>query len=51
MEQTGGEEEDVSNYWMTLRKQDVTGNLKLSFCGELALEKPMNLSYDRLKNE
>jgi len=25
MEETGGEEEDVSNYWMTLRKISDTG--------------------------
>ena len=42
------EEEYVSNYWMTLRKWQDTGNWKTKHylvpCGESALEEAMDLS-------
>ena len=42
------EEEDVSNYWMTLRKREDNGNSKrkhqIALSGELALEEAMGLS-------
>jgi hypothetical protein len=43
------EEEDVSSYWMTLRKRKDTLHCKrkhqIALCGELALEKATDLSY------
>jgi len=40
---------------MTLRKQEGTGNWKRKHqnapCGELALEKAIDLSYDRLRDD
>jgi hypothetical protein len=46
------EEEDVSSYWIILRKRGDTGNWKkdhqIAAFGELALEGAMDLSYDRL---
>jgi hypothetical protein len=42
------EEEDVSSYWMTLRKRECTGNWKgkhkMAVSAELALEEAMDLS-------
>jgi hypothetical protein len=38
------EKEDVSRYWMTLRKRWDTVNLKITLCGELALLWAMELS-------
>jgi hypothetical protein len=40
-------EEDVSSYWMSLRKRKDTVNLKrkrlIALCGELAVEEAMGL--------
>ena len=41
------EKEEVSRWWMTLRKREVTGNLKkkhqIALCGELFLEEAVDL--------
>jgi hypothetical protein len=43
-----GRQEDVGNYWMTLRKGEDTliwkRKLWITLCGELALEEALNLS-------
>jgi hypothetical protein len=48
------EEEDVSNYWMTSRKREDTGNRKrkhsIALCGELSSEDSMEYGEDRLRN-
>ena len=50
-------EEDISSYWMKLRKQKVTGNGKrkhysyIALPGELAVEEAVNLSSDRLRGD
>lgn len=51
----GRRAEDVSIYWMTLRKREGNwnperGNNKSHF-GERVLEKAMDLSYGRLRND
>jgi hypothetical protein len=47
------EEEDVSSYWVALRKWDYAGNWMrkrwMAFCGELSLEEAVKLSKDRRK--
>jgi hypothetical protein len=46
-------EEDVSSYWIILRKRDDTGIEKtkhlIALCGELALTETVDLLYDRLQ--
>ena len=50
IEVTEDEEEDVSSYYMTLRKGEDTGNWKIehymALCGELALEEATDLSSE-----
>jgi len=47
-------EEDVSSYWMALRKREVTENWKRKACiallGELALTEALVVSEDRMQN-
>jgi len=49
------EEEDVSRYWMALRKRAFPGKWKrkllIVLSGELVVEEAMNLSQDRLRNK
>ena len=55
MEETGAEEEEVSNYWMALRKISDTGIWKWysrsQSHGELVVEVGVDLSQDRPRNE
>jgi hypothetical protein len=45
---TGKRREDLSSYWMTLRKRKYTGNCmrkhQIAMCAELALEEATDLS-------
>jgi hypothetical protein len=47
------DEEDVSSYWIILRKRDDTGIEKrkhsIALCGELALAGAVDLLYDTLQ--
>ena len=49
------EEEDISSYWTTLRKQEDTGNsdkeYQISLSGELALEVAVDLSQYRPRSD
>ena len=49
------EKEDVSSYWMTLRKRQDTGSWKrkhrIALRWELTLEEAVDVSSDRLRNE
>jgi hypothetical protein len=49
------EEEDMSRYWVTLRKQEGTGNWKTRHkfapCREPPLEEGMDQLKDRLQND
>jgi len=50
------EEEDLNNYWKTLRKIEDTGNWKrkheiAALCRELAFEGAVDLSKDKLPDE
>jgi len=44
------EEEDVSRYWVALKKDD-TGNWKKKRCGKVTLEEAVDLSQTKLGNE
>jgi hypothetical protein len=48
-------EEEVSSYWVTLRKREGIGNQKkkhqIALCGELYLEEATDLSSDYKMNE
>jgi hypothetical protein len=50
-----GEEEDVRNYWMTLRTGEDTliwrRKLQIALCGGIVLEEALDLSSDRILNE
>jgi len=49
------DEEEVSGYWMTLRKRENTvnwkGKLHVWLSGKLALEEALNLLWDRLRDD
>jgi hypothetical protein len=49
------EEEDVSNYWKTLRKQEYTGIWRrkhyFPLSEELTLEEAMDLSQEKLRDD
>jgi hypothetical protein len=49
------EEEDIRNYWMTLRKGKDTftwrRKLHIALCGGIVLKEALNLSSDRILNE
>jgi hypothetical protein len=49
------EEEDVSSYWIILRKREDVGywkrKHKIALCGEIALEVAVDLSLEKLNSE